>query len=247
MQANEVEGDCVSLLDLPSELLAAVVAHLPEDDELAAVLTCARLRKAVASSERRRTSLARTSTSTGSVFGSFAKLQWAVSCGLPVDLIESQFVRKAKYGPREHLRLLLESLPRLPLVRLKIHLTGLNLVNNQIGDAGAVGLGKALKANATLTTLFLYNKKIGDAGATGLGEGLKVNATLTKLWLHNNHIGDAGALGLCKTLEVTVTLTTLTLKGNKFGDASKAAIRNARHSSSRGLSGLIQSDHSMTA
>jgi hypothetical protein len=109
MQANEVEGDCVSLLDLPGELRPAVVAHLPEDDELAAAVTCARLRKAVASSERRRTSVARTSTSTGSVFGSFAKLQWAVSCGLPVN---AQFVLMANYGPREHLRLLLESLPK---------------------------------------------------------------------------------------------------------------------------------------
>jgi hypothetical protein len=35
-------------------------------------------------------------------------------------------------------------------------LTGLYLIENQIGDAGTVGLGKALESNATLTHLFHF-------------------------------------------------------------------------------------------
>jgi hypothetical protein len=44
--------------------------------------------------------------------------------------IDSQLARLAKYGPREHLRsylLLRYTLPRLPLVGLRIYLTELNL------------------------------------------------------------------------------------------------------------------------
>jgi hypothetical protein len=170
--------ECVGLLDFPDELLAAIGAHLPEDDEFAAALACARLRKAVASSARPSTSLARTSTSIGSVFRSLAKLQWAVSCGLPID---PQLARKAKCGPPEYLLLLLHVLPR----------TRLNLEGNQIGDAGTIGLGKALEVNATLTDLDLSYNQIGDAGAIALCKALDVNATLTMLFLWGITFGDA--------------------------------------------------------
>jgi hypothetical protein len=82
-------------------------------------------------SDAAQASLERRRTSTGSVFGSLAKLQWAILCGLPID---SQFVSNVEYGPREHLRLalLLQSLPRLPLIRLKICLTELHLCNIKI-------------------------------------------------------------------------------------------------------------------
>jgi hypothetical protein len=211
------------LLALPDELLAAAVAHLPEDDEFAAALTCARLRKAVASSERRRTSLSRTSTSNGSVFRSLAKLQWAISCGLPID---SQLARKARYGPREHLLLLLDTLPMLPLVWLRIHLTKLNVIFKQIGDVGAIGLGKALEVNTKLTELNLDGKQIGDAGPIGLCKALKINTTLTELNINSNQIGDAGAVGLGKALEVNATLTMLWLHTNRTGKG-KSAIRTA--------------------
>jgi hypothetical protein len=227
-------GERVGLLDLPDELLAAAVAHLPEDDEFAAALTRARLRKAVAlSEERRRKSLARTSTSTGSVFRSLAKLQWAISSGLPIDSIHSQFARKAQLGPREHVRVLLDSLPRLPLTRLKIYLTELNLSYNEIGDAGVVSLAKALEVNATLTTLWLIENQIGDTGACSLSNALEVNATLTKLNLSHNCIGDPGAIGLSKALEVNTTLAILSLFDIRIGDAgavgfTKAVEANAR-------------------
>jgi hypothetical protein len=72
------------LLDLPAELLLAIVALLLEDDELAAVLACRRLHEAVAATERRLAG-ARLSTTIGSVFSSVSKLKWALSwCGLPL-------------------------------------------------------------------------------------------------------------------------------------------------------------------
>jgi hypothetical protein len=55
------------LLDLPAELLVAIVARLFEDDELAAALACRRLRKAAAATEWRAAG-AWLSTGIGSVF-----------------------------------------------------------------------------------------------------------------------------------------------------------------------------------
>ena len=83
---------------------------------------------------------------------------------------------------------------------------------NQIGDAGAAGLGEVLKVNSSLRELYLVRlfvyclflwgrcreragrgsaaltrvlqnqNQIGDAGAAGLGEGLKVNSSLQMLF-----------------------------------------------------------------
>jgi hypothetical protein len=70
----------------------------------------------------------------------------------------------------------------------------LNLYCKPIGDAGAIGLCKAIEVNETLTELNLGDNQIGDAGAIGLGEGLKVNATLAKLELYFNRIQNASGL-----------------------------------------------------
>jgi hypothetical protein len=123
------------------------------------------------------------------VFRSLAKLQWAISCGLPID---SQLARKAKYGLRKHLRLLLDTLTRQPLIGLGIHLTELYLCKKPIGDTGALGLAKALEVNATLTKLDLSFNEIGDAGAIGLAKALEVNGTLTRLNLNHNRRWSAG-------------------------------------------------------
>jgi hypothetical protein len=70
--------------DLSTDLLALVASALPEDDELAAALCCRKLRAAVAQC---RLSDGRVGprTRASSAFGSFAKLSWAVSCGLPLS------------------------------------------------------------------------------------------------------------------------------------------------------------------
>jgi hypothetical protein len=89
------------VLDLPAELLVAIVAQLLEDNEVAMSLACRSLREAVAATERR-TAGARLSTGLGSVFGSMGNLEWAVSsCGLP--LRGGLLVRAARRGQLEQL------------------------------------------------------------------------------------------------------------------------------------------------
>jgi hypothetical protein len=89
------------LLDLPAELLLAIVAQLAEDDELAASLACRKLREAVARTERRAAG-ARLSTSIGSALGSVGKLEWAASCGVPLSA--ELLTRTARLGQLEPLR-----------------------------------------------------------------------------------------------------------------------------------------------
>jgi hypothetical protein len=89
------------LLDLPVDLLVAVVSQLAEDDELAASLACRKLRKAVAGTERRATG-AWLSTRIGSGLGSVGKLEWAASCGMPLSA--KLLTRVARHGQLEQLR-----------------------------------------------------------------------------------------------------------------------------------------------
>ncbi len=72
----------------------------------------------------------------------------------------------------------------------------LYLEDNQIGDAGAKGLGEGLSNCTKLETLYLKGNQIGDAGAIGLGEVLSHCTNLKVLDLGHNQIGDAGAKGL---------------------------------------------------
>jgi hypothetical protein len=89
------------LRDLPMELLVAIAAQLAEDDELAASLACRKLREAVAGTERR-VAGARLSTSIGSALGSAIKLEWAVSCSMPLSA--KLLNRAARHGQLEPLR-----------------------------------------------------------------------------------------------------------------------------------------------
>jgi hypothetical protein len=89
------------VLDLPVELLVAMVSQLAEDDELAASLACRKLREAVAGTERRAAG-AWLSTRIGSALGSVGKLEWAASCGMPLGA--KLLTRAARLGQLEHLR-----------------------------------------------------------------------------------------------------------------------------------------------
>jgi hypothetical protein len=80
-----VRARAMQLLDLPADLLVAIASQLAEDDDLAFVLACRRLRQAVAGTERRAAG-AQPSTRIGSAFFSVGKLEWAVvSCRLPLS------------------------------------------------------------------------------------------------------------------------------------------------------------------
>jgi hypothetical protein len=69
-----VPARAVRLLDLHAELLVLIVAQLADDDELAASLTCRKLRAALAGTERHAAG-ARLSTSIGSALDSADKLE----------------------------------------------------------------------------------------------------------------------------------------------------------------------------
>jgi hypothetical protein len=92
----------MKLLDLPAEMLAAIAAHLPADDEFAASLSCPPLRLAVAASEHR-AARGRLTTVVGSVVaGSVCRLDWAASCGMP--LRTELLAHAARRGLLEQLR-----------------------------------------------------------------------------------------------------------------------------------------------
>eukprot|EP00811_Abedinium_folium_P011477 NODE_20627_length_789_cov_6.936556.p2 GENE.NODE_20627_length_789_cov_6.936556~~NODE_20627_length_789_cov_6.936556.p2 ORF type:complete len:138 (-),score=24.77 NODE_20627_length_789_cov_6.936556:13-426(-) len=83
-------------------------------------------------------------------------------------------------------------------------LTSLFLSRNEIGDAGAQALAKALRSNNHLEYLSLSGNEIGDAGAQALAAMLHQNRTLKDLCLYSNEIGDAGTQALSKAKEKTL-------------------------------------------
>jgi Ran GTPase-activating protein (RanGAP) involved in mRNA processing and transport len=100
----------------------------------------------------------------------------------------------------------------------------LNLLNNQIGAAGAQAIAEALKFNTSLTKLCLDRNQIGAVGAQAIAEALKVNASLTELELDSNHIGDAGAQAIAEALKFNTSLTELYLLNNQIGADGAQAI-----------------------
>lgn len=70
----------------------------------------------------------------------------------------------------------------------------MNVGDNEIGDAGAVAIGKAIEENSTLTELSLgipidliiESNKIGDRGAAIIGQALKRNNKLSLLNLSSS-------------------------------------------------------------
>ena len=72
-------------------------------------------------------------------------------------------------------------------LRTNTTLTSLNLINNDIGAAGATALATALQTNTTLTSLDLKRNRIGDAAAVAL---LSARLTCT-VHLDRNHFHDA--------------------------------------------------------
>ncbi|KAL4505949.1 hypothetical protein ABPG72_013710 [Tetrahymena utriculariae] len=87
--------------------------------------------------------------------------------------------------------------------------------SNNIGDAGASGLGSALAqcTNLSNLTLRLGGNQIGDAGASGLGSALAqcTNLSNLTLGLGSNKIGDAGVSGLGSALAQCTNLSNLAL------------------------------------
>ena len=113
-------------------------------------------------------------------------------------------------------------------------LTTLNLLDNNIGAAGAKDIAEALKVNTSLTTLNLLSttlifgrNNIVAAGAKDIAEALKENTSLTTLDLSWNYIGDAEARDIAEALKVNTSLITLNLDGNNIGAAGAQYISEA--------------------
>ena len=76
----------------------------------------------------------------------------------------------------------------------------LSISGADLGEKGAVELGKGLSKCKELRILSISVNNIGDEGLIGLCKGLKYCANLEELWVSHNNIGDLGALALGITL-----------------------------------------------
>lgn len=129
-------------------------------------------------------------------------------------------------------------------------LTSLDLAGCNIGNAGAVALGRSLEHNTNLESLSLsYNlispvgavpllsqgatrvrmldlryNSIGDDGADAIAQILPKNPNLQNLTLRNNFIGPVGAATIAEALETNETVEHLDLSTNAIGKAGAAAI-----------------------
>jgi hypothetical protein len=100
-EATSAPGHEPRLDDLPTELLALVVGALPPEDEMAASLCCRKLHEAAAEM-RAREGRAGSKTAAVSALWSVRRLEWGLSCGLPLS--EALCERASRDGQLAQLR-----------------------------------------------------------------------------------------------------------------------------------------------
>jgi hypothetical protein len=117
-------------------------------------------------------------------------------------------------------------------------LTKLDLYSNQIGDAGAIGLGKAFEISAALTSINLLRNAFSIEAAAELVQAAKSNggqlkslccikAGAASARLGSRCLSDSDAILLAYDLDVNVKLTDLRLSSNKIGDAGALSLGKA--------------------
>ena len=114
----------------------------------------------------------------------------------------------------------------LPLTKV----TELELVHDNITDAGVVSLCQALQTpTCKVTKLGLGANQITDAGVVSLCQALQTpTCKVTTLDLRHNQITDAGAVSLCKALQTpTCKVTSLDLSDNQITDAGVVSLCQA--------------------
>eukprot|EP00416_Gambierdiscus_australes_P040620 CAMPEP_0171099738 /NCGR_PEP_ID=MMETSP0766_2-20121228/52454_1 /TAXON_ID=439317 /ORGANISM="Gambierdiscus australes, Strain CAWD 149" /LENGTH=220 /DNA_ID=CAMNT_0011559435 /DNA_START=60 /DNA_END=722 /DNA_ORIENTATION=+ len=102
-----------------------------------------------------------------------------------------------------------------------------SLLQNQIGDDGAVEIGELLSKNAFLKEVDLRDNQIGDKGAAKLAEALESNSTLTRLYLKDNDITNEGALLLAAAVRNNMTLVQLDIEANAIEQEGVSALLQA--------------------
>ena len=102
------------------------------------------------------------------------------------------------------------------LANSMVAVTGLDLGNNELGNAGAVALAQSLKSNTVLTSLDLRACEIHLKGILALAEMAEVNTTLRHLDLGSNYAKNSGAQAFGKVLSENKSLTRLCLTDNQI-------------------------------
>jgi len=89
--------------------------------------------------------------------------------------------------------------------------THLYLVENDLGNDGAIKIATYLESNSTLLALTLCNNNIEDGGYISLTEALKKNSTLKELKLDENKIRTPGITSLATFIKLNTSLDRLSI------------------------------------
>ena len=125
----------------------------------------------------------------------------------------------------------------------------LDLSGNDITDAGASRLSKAVKQSTMpVTSLCLNGTQITDVGVASLSEALKQSTCqLTTLNLIGNKITDVGAASLSEALkQSTCQLTVLHLNNNQIAEAGATSLSEALKQSTCQVTTLILTNNQIT-
>ena len=122
----------------------------------------------------------------------------------------------------------LDGLTNFPLLNAALlslsALETLELLNNNLGDAGALLISQILPGNRTLRYLGLANNKITARGMDALGDALGQSNVLETLNLTSNPMGDRGGIKLAAALRRNKSLKTLLLAKTQMGNEGAIAL-----------------------
>lgn len=109
-------------------------------------------------------------------------------------------------------------------------LRGVTVLNEPIGDDGAVRIAAALKENDVITKLDLAQCGIGDKGAQAIADMLLVNKKITWIRLAANKIGSRGGTAIAEALEQNTLVnelylgSTMATQHNELGNEGAKAM-----------------------
>ena len=105
----------------------------------------------------------------------------------------------------------------------------LNIMDNQVGDDGALILAEGLVKTNTLRELNISNNEIGSTGAVAIVESLSSNTSLKVLDISGNTINEAGASTIADALTKNKILKELSLFDNNTSIESAMIIMKRLH------------------